>query len=81
MSMNLHYKYAVNIGGQWVSKDDKNKYCLSKAENKAETRWDVRGALGIQDSYLKDNWNVTMGDKPIMAVRKIHRPQRIRHRW
>jgi len=81
MAVTLHYKYAVRIGTQWVAVDDKGKYRLVGKEKDAETRWDIRGALGIGDRYLKAEWNVTMGEKPTFAIQKVHRPQRIHHAW
>ncbi len=77
MSVNLHYKYAVNIGTQWVAVNDKGEYRLVGEEKDAETRWDIRGALGIGDRYITAAWNVTMGDKPTFVIKKVHRPQRI----
>ena len=81
MAVTLHYKYAVRIGTQWVSIDDKGKYRLVGEEKNAETRWDIRGALGIGDRYIKAVWNVTMGEKPAFEIQKVHRPQRIHHAW
>ncbi len=81
MTLDLHYKYAIKIGKKWVSKNKEEKYYLSSYEKNAETRWDVRGARGIQERYLSATWNVTMGDKPVMVIQKIHRPQRIHYWW
>jgi hypothetical protein len=81
MTLNLHYKYAIMVGTRWVSKNDEDKYYLSSDEKDAEARWDMRGALAIKDRYVYATWNKTMGDKPIMEVKKIHRPQRIHHWW
>lgn len=81
MSVNLHYKYAVRIGVKWITVNDKDKYDLTSDQKKAATRWDIRGALGIQERYLKAAWNLTMGDKPTMVVVKVHRPQIIHHWW
>jgi hypothetical protein len=80
-TLDLHYKFAVKVGPSWVSMDENGKYYLSAKEAAAETRWDIRGAQGIGERYMKANWNVTMGDKPVMVLEKIHRPQRIHHWW
>ena len=80
-TLDIHHKFAVKVGTSWVSVDEKGKYYLSAKEATAETRWDIRGALGIGERYIKANWNVTMGDKPDMVVERVHRPQRIYHAW
>lgn len=81
MTLNLHYKYAVKVGPSWVAIAENGTYYLSSKEETAETRWDIRGALGIGERYLNGNWNVTMGDKPEFKIKKIHRPQYIHHWW
>jgi hypothetical protein len=79
--LKIHWKFAVKSGTRWVSLDEKGKYYLSSNRKNAETRWDMRGALGIKERYLASSWNVTMGEKPEMNIVKIHRPQRINWGW
>lgn len=81
MTLNLHYRYAARTRGMWVTVNDKGEYDLTSDKKKAEVRWDIRGALGIKDRFINATWNVTMGDKPVVEIEKIHRPQRIHHWW
>ena len=81
MSIKLHWKYAVKIRSQWICLNEDGSYYLSVTRANAETRWDIRGAQGIMERYLADQYNITMGDKPEMHIVKIHRPQRINHAW
>jgi len=81
MSLKIHWRYAVKVRYRWVAIDDKGNYYLSSSRNDAETRWDIRGAKGIKERYLAAEWNVTMGEKPVMHIVKIHRPMRLNLGW
>lgn len=81
MALQIHYKYAVKCKNMYVAINDEGRYYLSSESAKAESRWDVRGAKGIWESYLKETWNQTMGDKPECEIVMVHRPQRIHHWW
>ncbi len=78
---NVHWKFAVKFNTRWVCLDEEGKYYLSSDRKNADTRWDMRGALGIKERYLASTWNVTLGEKPIGKIVKIHRPQRINWTW
>lgn len=81
MTLNLHYRYAVKTQSLYIALDEEGKYSLTSDKDKAEARWDMRGALGIRERYLSATWNITMGDKPEFEITKIHRPQHIHHWW
>lgn len=82
MSIKLHWKYAVKIESRWVSlNEESDNYYLSSYRKNADTRWDIRGAKGIYERYIAQTWNKTMGEKPVMNIVKIHRPQRLNLVW
>ena len=77
----IHWKYAVKYNSFWVAQDDEGKLLLTQNEVDAETRWDIRGAIALRNRYIKEQRNVTMGNKPDLVIEYTHRPQRINTEW
>ncbi len=79
--MDLHHQYAVKLStGYFVSKTE-DGYSSTRDEAQAHTSWSRQGAARMFDDYIKQKWNVTMGDPPSFEVVKVHRPQKIAHPW
>ena len=88
--MDLHHQYAAKktspvhgFGGSlsWIGMSGEGKLCLVASEDQAITKWNRRLAAGLIEDFVKENWNITMGDKPTFEIVKVKRPMKIHHPW